>query len=151
HHFGCLSAVTLGSWSNRANLGSLKTARTVDVKKDYRYLVTWERRRPVSMVRMRILEPTMTVVLLFVLVVPISKESPSIVMRKTEWAQQLIDELRTELAIDNKVQVSAVISHPFVFAVKPEDNERSHFVLSMEIGFLLMLDENELRAALAHE
>jgi len=62
-----------------------------------------------------------------------------------------VDELRAELLIDNGVQVSVVSSHPLVFAVKPADTQKSRFVLSMEMGFLLMLQEDELRAALAHE
>jgi hypothetical protein len=91
------------------------------------------------------------VAFLLVWSVPISKESPSIVSLRAERAQELVDELRTELLIDKRVQVSVVISHPLVFAVEPVDTQKSQFVLSMEMRFLLMLQEDELRAALAHE
>jgi len=70
---------------------------------------------------------------------------------KAERAQELVDELRTELLIDKRVQVRVVIRHPLVFAVEPVDTQKSQFVLSMEMGFLLMLQEDELRASLAHE
>jgi hypothetical protein len=100
---------------------------------------------------MRVLEPTMTVAFLLVWVVPISNEPTSIVTRRAERAQQFVDELRNTLAIDNPVHVDVVISHPLVFAVKPEDTQRAQYVLSMEMGFLIILDDDELRAALAHE
>src|SRR5688572_3293113 len=111
----------------------------------------WKRRRSTGRRRVLVLEPALTVAFLLGWSVPISKESPSMVTLRAERAQQLVDELRAELLIDNRVQVSVVNSHPLVFAVKPADTRKSQVVLSMEMGFLLMLQEDELRAALAHE
>ena len=66
-------------------------------------------------------------------------------------AQRLADELRIALAIHEEVQLAVVIYHPLVFSVEPADDRKGAFVLSMELGFLDILDEDELRAALAHE
>lgn len=111
----------------------------------------WKRRRSTARRRARVFEPALTVAFLLVWSLPISKESRSNVTLRTERAQELVEELRTELLIDKRVQVSVVISHPLVFSVKPADTQKSQFVLSMELGFLLMLQDDELRAALAHE
>ena len=111
----------------------------------------WKWYRSTTRRRARVLEPALTVAFLLGWSVSISKESPGSVTLRAERAQQLVDELRAELLIDNGVQVSVVNSHPLVFAVKPADTRKSQFVLSMELGFLLMLQEDELRAALAHE
>jgi hypothetical protein len=70
---------------------------------------------------------------------------------KARRAQELVDQLRAALPIGNQVQIAVVIYQPLVFTVESLDKHRDHFLLSMELGFLLMLDEDELRAALAHE
>lgn len=66
-------------------------------------------------------------------------------------AQEIVDAMRGELAIPEGVHVVPVTYHPFVLAVEREQSSPSDFVLSFEIGFLLGLEESELRAALAHE
>src|SRR6185295_12292953 len=38
-----------------------------------------------------------------------------------------------------------------VFSVEPMDKGKERFLLSMELGFVLNLNDDELRAALAHE
>jgi hypothetical protein len=81
----------------------------------------------------------------------VSRDPPSVVTIRTARAQEIVNQLRVALQIDRDVQVSAVFYHPLVFSVQPVDKSKGHFVLSMEIGFLLMLDDNELHAAMAHE
>jgi hypothetical protein len=84
-------------------------------------------------------------------VVPVAKDAPSFVKLKTERAEELLEELRADLLMDVNIQLSVVMSHPLVFAVRPTDIQKSRFVLSMERDFLVMLEDDELRAALAHE
>ncbi|MDX1439631.1 MAG: hypothetical protein R3284_06995 [Rubricoccaceae bacterium] len=55
------------------------------------------------------------------------------------------------MSIDPEVEIKIVVYHPFVFAVEPRDGNTGRFQLSIELGFLQMLSERELRAALAHE
>jgi hypothetical protein len=78
-------------------------------------------------------------------------ESPSAVTVRAKRAQEMVDDLCRAFSIDSKVQVAAVIYHPLVFSVEPVDAHKKHFLLSMELQFLLRLEDNELRAALAHE
>jgi hypothetical protein len=90
--------------------------------------------------------------LVFVLLpaLPTADALPSVTER-TLRAQRLVDELRTSLPIHEEVRLAVVIYHPLVFSVEPVDNRKNVFVLSMELGFLAMLSDDELRAALAHE
>ena len=62
-----------------------------------------------------------------------------------------VDELRAALSIDNAVHVALVARHPLVFFVERHPSNKDQFVLSMELGFALILDEDELRAAIGHE
>jgi hypothetical protein len=119
--------------------------------KKHRIPEKWRRRRSAGTHGIHFFEPALAVAFLILLAIPISKDIPSIVMVRAERAQELLDELRAALLIADSVHVSVVVSHPLVFAVKPADIRKSHFVLSMEMGFLLTLEEDELRAALAHE
>jgi hypothetical protein len=84
-------------------------------------------------------------------VAPISRDLFDIVAPRTARAGEIVNQLRTALQIDSDVQVAAVTYHPLVFSVEPLDKSKEHFVLSMEIEFLLKLDDRELHAALAHE
>jgi hypothetical protein len=123
------------------------------VKKDSGDLL-WKKKRHrfVSIHHSPFVRPALALAFLFsLLTIPISKESPNIVVVKAHRAQELADELRPALSIDSPVTVNVVITHPLVFAVKPVDSQKSHYELSMEMGFLLQLDEDELRAAMAHE
>jgi len=94
--------------------------------------------------------PVLLFVFIFVLTTPVS-DVPSIVTVRARHAQEIVDTLRAALPIPNDVQIALVIYQPLVFTVEPMDPRKDHFRLSMEIGFLLMLDDDELRAALAHE
>jgi hypothetical protein len=59
--------------------------------------------------------------------------------------------MRAILGIEPMVQVVGVVYHPLVFSVEPVDSIRNEFILSVEFGFLIALDDDELRAAIAHE
>lgn len=107
----------------------------------------WSRRRS----GVRCLEPVLIFVFVFVLASPVAVDSTNAVTIKARRAQELVDQLRSALPISNEVQIAIVIYQPLVFSVEPTDKRRDRFLLSMELGFLLMLDEDELRAALAHE
>ena len=82
---------------------------------------------------------------------PISRDLFDIVAVRTARAGEIVNQLRRALQIDSDVQVAAITYHPLVFSVEPLDKSKDHFVLSMEINFLLKLDDEELYAALAHE
>ena len=87
---------------------------------------------------------------MFLLSTPI-KETPSVVTLKARRAQEIVDQLREALPINSEVGIAVVMYHPLVFSVEPMDKRKDRFLLSMELGFLLMLNDDELRAALAHE
>ena len=101
----------------------------------------------------RILWIRASLVTAFVLLnaVPVSSDFTNIVALRTAQAREIVNQLQVALQIDSDVQVTAVTYHPLVFSVEPLDKRKDHFVLSMEIDFLLMLDDKELHAALAHE
>jgi hypothetical protein len=96
-------------------------------------------------------EPVLIFVFVFLLSSPVAKDSPSIVTLRARRAQEFVDQLRAALPISNKVQIAVVIYEPLVFTVQPMDINRDRFLLTMELGFLLMLEDDELRAAVAHE
>jgi hypothetical protein len=78
-------------------------------------------------------------------------EPPNIVAVNNERAKEMVSELRAALAIASEVQIVVVRSHPLVFSVEPVDSTRQRFRLLMEIGFLALLDDDELLGAMAHE
>jgi hypothetical protein len=96
-------------------------------------------------------EPVLIFLFVFLLASPVAKDSPSIVTLRARRAQEFIDQLRAALRISNEVQIAVVTYQPLVFSVQPMDTHKDRFLLTMELGFLLMLDDDELRAALAHE
>ena len=100
--------------------------------------------------RTRCFESALIFVFVFLFSTPI-KETPSIVALKARRAQEIVDQLRAAFPIGNKVEIAVVGYHPLVFSVEPMDKRKERFSLSMELGFLLLLDDDELRAALAHE
>lgn len=101
--------------------------------------------------RMPLFEPALCVVFVFVLASPVAKDKANIVAVRAKRAQELVDQLRVVFPISNAVQVAVVVYHPLVFSVKPMDARKDGFLLSMELGFLLALKDDELRAAVAHE
>jgi hypothetical protein len=98
----------------------------------------------------RWVEPALILVFILLIALPVT-DKPSIVMLRARRAQELVDQLRIALPIPSQVDLAVVVYHPLVFSVEPLDKQKDHFVLSMELGFLLRLDDDELRAALAHE
>jgi len=96
-------------------------------------------------------EPALCAVFVFVLASPMANDPSNIVTIRAKRAQELVDQLRPALPISNTVQIAVVVYHPLVFSVQPTDKEKHRFLLTMELGFLLRLKDDELRAALAHE
>lgn len=78
-------------------------------------------------------------------------DEPTLIMERASRAQALANEMRAILGIEPMVQVVGVVYHPLVFSVEPVDSIRNEFILSVEFGFLIALDDDELRAAIAHE
>jgi hypothetical protein len=99
----------------------------------------------------RYLEPALVLVCVLVVASPVANDSPNKVTLKAAGAQKLVDQLRAALPIGSEIQIAVVTYHPLVFSVEPMDPQKNRFLLSMELGFLLTLDDDELRAALAHE
>jgi hypothetical protein len=97
------------------------------------------------------LQPALVVVFILLVRVPPAEDSPNAMMLRAKRAQELINELRVGLTLDKEVQLRIVVSNPLVFSVEPLDSSKKRYALSMELGFLMMLDDDELRAALAHE
>jgi hypothetical protein len=101
--------------------------------------------------RVRFFEPVLIFAFIFMLASPVANDSQNRMTLKAVRAQQFVDHMRTALQIRNEVQISIVIYQPLVFSVQPMDANKDRFLLEMELGFLLMLDDDELRAAVAHE
>ena len=101
--------------------------------------------------RVRFFEPVLIFAFIFMLANPVANDSQNRMTLKAIRAQQFVDHMRTELQIGNEVQISIVIYQPLVFSVQPMAANKDRFLLEMELGFLLMLDDDELRAAVAHE
>jgi len=99
----------------------------------------------------RVFEPALAVVFVLLLARPVAKDSPNVVRLRARRAQEFVDQLRAAFPIRNDIQIVVVTYHPLVFAVRPSDTDKNQFVLTMELGFLLKLKDDELRAAIAHE
>jgi hypothetical protein len=68
-----------------------------------------------------------------------------------ERIQQIVDDLKTRLAIPQTINVTLVRTNPKLFSVAPVEHEDGTFLLSVEEDFAQALDEDELTAAVAHE
>src|SRR5262245_17472728 len=110
----------------------------------------FRRLRSIGGQHVRYVEPALTIVFVFLLATP-TQESPIAFTLRAQRAEELIDGLRAALPIPSEVKIAVRIYHPLVFSVEPVDKSKDRFLLSMELGFLLMLDDDELHAALAHE
>src|SRR5689334_1710607 len=95
--------------------------------------------------------PALAVVFILLLPRPVATDSVITVRLRARRAQEFVDQLRAALPIHNEIQIAVVTYHPLVFSVQPLDTDRNRFLLTMELGFLLSLNDDELRAALAHE
>jgi len=98
-----------------------------------------------------LLESTLGLAFVLVAAAPIAPDPPNILNVRTAHAQEMVDHLRAQLSIGGDVDITLVKYHPLVFFVEPEDSSKKRFRLSMEAGFLLQLDDDELLGALAHE
>lgn len=83
--------------------------------------------------------------------IPVADEPVDLLNLRADHAQLVVDQLRHSLHVTSEVRVVIVKSHPLVFSVEPTDRQRQSFRLAMESGFLILLDEEELLGALAHE
>ena len=68
-----------------------------------------------------------------------------------ERIQQIVDDLKTRLAIPQTINVTVVRTNPKLFSVAPVEHENGTFLLSVEEDFAQALNEDELTAAVAHE
>ena len=98
-----------------------------------------------------LLEPALSVVFIFLVVVPVAPDPPNILNVRVALAREMVNQLRDELSIRSEVDIALVKYHPLVFFVEPEDARKERFRLSIEVDFFLRLDDEELLAALAHE
>ena len=123
------------------------------VKNDHGNSTTrWPRRLgSVGKHRVPLFEPALCVVFVFGLAGPTARDPANIVTIKARKAQEFVDQLRAKLSISNTVQIAVVAYHPLVFSVQPANIQKDRFLLTMELGFLLTLKDDELRAALSHE
>jgi hypothetical protein len=80
---------------------------------------------------------------------PIDEPNPTAAGR----VQDLIDTLKTQLGIDVRVVTAIVPTNPLLVSVQPVDSPSaaSEFVMSFEERFLTGVDDEELRAIIAHE
>jgi hypothetical protein len=101
--------------------------------------------------RVRFLEPALLVGFVLLMARPVAKDPTNIASLRARRAQEFVDQLRTELTIRNEIQIAVVVYHPLVFSVQPIDIDKTRYLMTMELGFLLMLKDDELRAAIAHE
>ena len=65
--------------------------------------------------------------------------------------QAIVDELSAALALKVPVTVSVVDINPLLVSVDPPKGDRRTFEISLEASFLEQLDEEGLRAVIAHE
>src|SRR6059036_3803446 len=65
--------------------------------------------------------------------------------------RQFVDELRSQLQIPNAIRVTVVRENQRALSVQPLDKTRKEFLISIDSVFLKELDDEELRAAIAHE
>jgi len=99
----------------------------------------------------RIVVLILTIAGVLLLAVPVADDPTRTAIVRGKRAQELVDQLRASLSIESDVDVVVVPYHPLVFSVEPTDRTKKQFLLSMELGFLQMLNDDELRASLAHE
>ena len=68
-----------------------------------------------------------------------------------ERIRRVVAELKSELAIPQTVDVKIVAANARLFSVAPVPNARATFLLSVEEDFAQALNDDELKAAVAHE
>jgi hypothetical protein len=124
---------------------------TVHVRERQELNRAWVRLRAACKPGSGLMESALGVVFVLLLAIPIAPDPPNVLNLRTARAQEMVDHLRAEMSITSEIDIALVKYHPLVFFVEPEDSTKKRFRLSMEAGFLLLLDDEELLGALAHE
>ena len=93
-----------------------------------------------------------SVLLLLVASNQATAESPVFVPRHDpKKIQELVDQLKERLPIPEDVRVSIVLANPLLVSVEMLKEPRPGFLLSVEDGFLDRLNDDDLKAVIAHE
>lgn len=72
-------------------------------------------------------------------------------LRTLPSLQELVNSLKTQLAIDAIVSAAIVPTNPLLVSVQPVDGSPATFQMAFEERFLTGLDEDDLKAIIAHE
>ena len=70
---------------------------------------------------------------------------------REDGVQEIVDESRRRLGIPEEVRATVVEGHRFVVSVEPQEDATGAYLLRMDSAFLETLEDDELRAAVAHE
>ena len=65
--------------------------------------------------------------------------------------QELVNNLKTKLGIDAVVSATIVTTNPLLVSVQAVDGDPGTFRMAFDERFLMALDQNELKAIVAHE
>src|SRR5688572_17595552 len=79
--------------------------------------------------------------------VPVDASKPP----STVALQELVDGLKTQLGIDAVVSAAVVARNSLLVSVQRVDGDTGTFRMEFEEGFLPSLDQDELKAIIAHE
>jgi hypothetical protein len=71
--------------------------------------------------------------------------------RNVHALQEMVDRLKAQLGIDVIVSAAIVPTNPLLVSVQPVDGGLGTFQMAFEERFLSVLDEDDLRAIVAHE
>jgi hypothetical protein len=71
--------------------------------------------------------------------------------RSARALQELVNSLKAELGIDVAITTAVVPTNPLLVSVQPVDESPATFQMAFEERFLAGLDEDDLRAIVAHE
>ena len=72
-------------------------------------------------------------------------------VRSAVALQELVNGLKTQLGIDAVVSTAIVPTNALLGSVQPVDGDRGRFRITFEERFLASLDQEELKAIVAHE
>ncbi len=78
-------------------------------------------------------------------------DSPSETVARERRLQDVVDQLKSRLAISDSVAVSIVPVNTLVVSVERAKNGSPGFTLSVEDGFIQRLSDDEVGAVMAHE
>lgn len=70
---------------------------------------------------------------------------------ETERLQRIVDELKGRLGIEVTVAATLVTQNPLLVSVRPSDHRKRAFEMSFQDGFSATLDDDTVRAVVAHE